>query len=289
MLNPLIKIISKFNSILSILLPGILIIGSMTAYSQGENKCEYLINDHGLHRTFTKLQIASIASPKSDAYDLARSFSATPSAKADDGSGNILGMFIMAAYGTLRYNVYDKGLYTMNESLVKGGGVNYEIPLEFWGSKFSVYNELGFSLFKSVTSQHYGDTVGGDPIHNYYDVNATFAPNLVFLTNMLRYTFTPGEFKYYASVGITCSFVVSSTNTKETLHITGSDTKRYMDEFIPDPTVFGITVPVSTGFSYRNVGLEIRFDPGRNFSSRPNYAVYMPSFYALLHARFNPR
>ncbi len=283
------KISSMFNGIYTLILLIILLLGFTSAFSQGENNGVSTVNKFEPLTTFTNNQFASLDNPESNDYSLSGGNSELPAAKADNENGNILGMFIMAAYGKLRYNVYDKGLYTMDESVVKGGGVNYEIPLEFWGGKFSVYNELGFSLFKSVTSQHYGDTVGGDPIHNYYDLNATFAPNMVSLANMLRYTFTPGEFKYYASVGITCSFVISSTNTKETLHTTVDSMKRYTDEFIPEPAVFGITVPVSTGFSYRNFGLEIRFDPGRNFSSRPNYAVYMPTFYALLHARFNPR
>lgn len=202
---------------------------------------------------------------------------------------NILGMFLLLGYGKLRYNAYNESLYTMDNEFTLGGGATYEIPLEVFDGKFSVYNEMGFSLFKSQASLHYGDTIGGDPVNNYYDVNLTFSPNIVYLINTLRYTLTPGDFKYFVSLGISNSFVVSSTNTRETIHTRGGSSVRYVDEFVPDPNVHGITVPVSTGFSYRNIGFEIRFDPGRNFSNKLNYAIYMPAFDALLHVRFIPQ
>lgn len=202
---------------------------------------------------------------------------------------NVLGMFLLAGYGKLRYNIYEKAAYTMDYSFVKGGGVSYEIPLEAFDGKFSVYNELGFSLFKSQAKLHFGDTIGGDPVNNYYDVNLTFAPNSFFFSNTLRYCLTKSDFKYYVSIGISNSFVVSSTNTKETLHTTNGSTERYVDEFVPDPAVYGITVLVTTGFSYKNIGFEMRFDSGRNYSNKIHYAVYMPSFLGILHVRFNPK
>jgi len=192
-------------------------------------------------------------------------------------NANVLGMFLMLGYGKLRYNIYEKAYYTMDYSITKGGGVSYEIPLEALDGKFSVYNELGFSLFKSEAKLHYADTIGGDPVNNYYDVNLLFSPNTVFLSNTLRYCLTKSEFEYYVSIGISNSFVVSSTNTKETLHTIQGSTERYVDEFVPDPAIHGISVLISTGFSYKNIGFEMRFDPGRNYSNQIHYAVYMPS------------
>lgn len=237
------------------------------------------------------LQPAGISNPyvKQHSFASVPVFPSQAAMRAEGENKNILGMFLLAGYGRLRYNTYNESLYTMDASFIKGGGASYEIPLEVFKNKFSFYNELGFSLFKSNESLHYGDTIGGDPVNNYYDINLTFSPNMIYIANTLRYTFTPGEFKYYVSLGILSSFVVSSVNTKETLHTTNGETKRYVDEFVPDPAVFGITVPVSTGFTYRNVGFEIRFDPGRNFSNKLNYAIYMPAFDALLHVRFIPR
>jgi hypothetical protein len=205
-------------------------------------------------------------------------------------STNILGMYILIGMGKLRYNFEGESLYKFDYEYIKGGGINYEIPLLSLNDKFSVYNELGFSVFNAKTSLHFIDTVGGaDPATNYYDVNLTFAPNTVTLANTVRYTLTPDAFKYYIALGIYNSFVVSSTNMKETYHYTNGEPLITKDLAVPDPTVYGLMLLICTGFSYKNIGFEIRFDPGRNYSNKLNYAVYMPSFDALLHVRFNSK
>jgi len=206
-----------------------------------------------------------------------------------DENNNILGMYVLAGTGKLRYNLNGTPLYNFDYEIIKGGGVSLEIPLQSLDERFSVYNELGFSVFKSQTSQHLIDTVGGDPENNYYDINLTFSPNAITLSNIVRYSLTPGEFKYYVAVGIYNSFVVSSTNLKETTHHRNGEILNYTEEAVPDPTVYGLMLLACTGFSYRNIGFELRFDPGHNYSNKLNYSVYMPSFMALLHVRFNPR
>jgi hypothetical protein len=221
---------------------------------------------------------------------LSLSYSQFNNTKDVNESTNILGMYILAGIGKLRYNVEGTPLYKFDYEYIKGGGINYEIPLLSLNERFSVYNELGFSVFNAKTSVHTIDTVGGaDPATNYYDINLTFSPNTVTLVNTVKYTLTPNAFKYYVSLGIYNSFVVSSTNTRETYHYTNGEPLITKDLAVPDPTVYGLMLLISTGFSYKNIGFELRFDPGRNYSSKLNYAVYMPSFNALLHVRFNSK
>lgn len=211
------------------------------------------------------------------------------SGKEDEGSSSIFGMYIYTSYGKLRYNIKSTPAYQFDYVFTKGGGISLEIPLQTLNEKFSVYNELGFSQFKTSTSYHSGDTVGGDPVNNYYDVELTFAPNTLTLSNIVRYTLTPGEFKYYVALGIYNSFVVSSTNISETSHMKNGVAETSTGLAVPDPSVHGLMLLACTGFSYKNVGFELRFDPGRNYSNKLYYAVYMPSFNALLHVRFKPK
>ncbi len=207
----------------------------------------------------------------------------------EDESHNILGMYIVIGMGKLRYNLENKSLYKFDYEVTKGGGLSLEIPLHALNENFSFYNELGFSQFKAEANQHYSDTVGGDPLNNFYDISTTFSPNTVTVSNIVRYTLTPREFKYYVAIGIYNSFVVSSTNLKETEHFRNGISDKYTEKAVPDPAVHGLMLLASTGFSYRNIGFEIRFDPGRNYTNKINNAVYMPTFMGLLHVRFNPK
>jgi hypothetical protein len=208
----------------------------------------------------------------------------------DGEAGNsIFGMYLQAGYGKLKYNYEGNPLYEFDYTFTKGGGVSLEIPLLKLSDRFSIYNELGFSQFNASTSQHNGDTVGGDPENNYYDVTLTFAPNIITISNIVKYKLTPGEFNYYVALGIYNSFVVSSTNLKETVHVSNGETDEFTEQAVPDPSVYGLMMLACTGFSYRNFGLEFRFDPGRSFSNKLNYAVYMPNFMAVLHVTFNKK
>jgi len=209
--------------------------------------------------------------------------------KRDSDSKNIFGMYITLGMGKLRYNISGSPQYTFDYEYIKGGGISLEIPLPSLNERFSVYNELSFSTFEANSKLHYNDTSVGNTGNNYYDIDLTFSPNTVTLSNIIRYTLTPGEFKYYVALGIYNSFVVSSTNFKKTVHYVNGETSTYNEQAFPDQNVHGLMLLACTGFSYRNIGLEIRFDPGHNYSGKLNYAVYMPSFIAQFHVRFNPK
>lgn len=216
------------------------------------------------------------------------SFNALAASSDDDENKNILGMYIQAGYGKLRFNFNDEKQYSFDYVATKGGGMSLEIPLKVMEGRFSVYNELGFSIFKAHTAFRVPDSTDGDPVNDYTDVNVTYAPNIISLSNIARYGLTPNEFQFYVAVGISNSFVISPTNIKESVHTLNGEVKTTTEDAVPSPAVHGLSILTATGFSYRNIGFEIRFDPGRNYSNKLNYAVYMPTFYAMLHVRFNP-
>jgi len=208
---------------------------------------------------------------------------------SDDDTRNILGMFVFAGYGKLRFNFENKSLYTFNQAYIKGGGLSLDIPLPMLSERFSLYNELSFSQFKAETNFRISDTASSDPGTNYYDINMQFSPNILTISNCIKYTLTPGSFKYYVALGIYNSFVISATNLKRSDRYTNGIVKTEYEDAVPNSAFHGLMLLASTGFSYKNIGLEFRFDPGRNYSNKVDYAVYMPNFQAILHICFNPK
>lgn len=211
---------------------------------------------------------------------------ASKSANEGELSRNTLGMFLFAGYGKLRYNIESSELYKFDYVYTKGGGASLEIPIMALNEKFSVYNEIGFSINKSEKRIQLADTVGGDPVNNFYDIKLLFSPSTLTVANIVRYTLTPGDFKYYLAAGIYNSFVISATNLKETDRHKNGKIINFQEQLVPDPAIHGLMLLASTGFNYKNIGFELRFDPGRNYSNKLDYAVYMPTFIAVLHVQF---
>lgn len=203
-------------------------------------------------------------------------------------SGAILGMTGGVGITQLRYNSYDKKLYDFKQAYSSSTGISLDFPMHKIEDKGSFYNELTFFRFKTTAATHITDSTAGDPANNYYDNQLEFAPNIVSLTHMFRYTFTPGNFKYFVSAGIYNNFVVSSNNRKTIIHTRNGVPETTTEDAIPEFAVHGLMITAGTGFLYKNIGFELRFDPGRNFTRLYDYSVYAMSFTALLHVRFNP-
>ncbi len=200
----------------------------------------------------------------------------------------ILGMTGGAGISKLHYNTYNKPLYSFSEVWSTSTGITLEFPMHKIEDKGSFYNELVFFRFQSNATSHLDDTVGGTSGNSYYDYDLEFAPNIVSLAHMYRYTFTPGNFKYFVSAGIYNSFVISANNRKTVVHTVNGVPETSTEDAILDFAVHGLMITAGTGFIYKNVGFELRFDPGRNFTRTIDYSVYATTFSALLHVRFNP-
>lgn len=203
-------------------------------------------------------------------------------------SSAILGMTGGMGITQLRYNSYDQSLYKFKQSWSSSTGISLDFPMHKIEDRGSFYNELVFFRFNSTASSHIIDSTTGNPENSYYDNSLEFAPNIVTLANMFRYTFTPGNFKYFVSAGIYNNFVLSANNRKTTVHTVNGVPATSTENAIPELAVHGLMITAGTGFIYKNIGLEFRFDPGRNFTRLYDYSVYAMTFSALLHVRFNP-
>mgnify|MGYP001172887538 CR=1 FL=1 len=200
----------------------------------------------------------------------------------------ILGMTGGMGITQLKYNSYDKSVYRFKQAYSSYSGISLEFPMHKIEDKGSFYNELAFFRFKTTASLHEIDSTSGNPENSYFDYNLEFAPNIVTLTHMFRYTFTPGDFKYFVSAGVYNNFVISSNNRKTIIHTRNAVQDTTYGDAIPDFAVHGLMITAGTGFIYKNIGFEIRFDPGRNFTRLYDYSIYAMSFTAQLHVRFNP-
>jgi len=126
----------------------------------------------------------------------------------------ILGMSVGMGIGKFKYIGENVKLYEFGKTYSKCAGISFDIPIHILEDKVSIMNEFSFMQFQAKASKHYADTLSNDPVNNYYDESLTFSPELIYITNMVRYYLTKGDFRYYLSFGIYNSFVISSTNRK---------------------------------------------------------------------------
>jgi hypothetical protein len=204
----------------------------------------------------------------------------------EESKSPIVGLLVGAGYGKLRSN--DVADFAFKPSYTIQTGISLEIPIPKLEKRGTFYNELTFSQFDAKSFVHIPDTSQGSPELNYSDVTQNFAPYLLTITNMFRYCFVNSSFKYYVGAGIYNSFIISLVNRKTSVVITNGTAKTTEGEVVADHSIHGLMLILSTGISYKYIGLEFRFDPGRNFTKKIDYSVYNPTFSMLLHMRFNP-
>lgn len=203
------------------------------------------------------------------------------------GSG-IYGIVATLGYGKLRYTFDNEDIIKFNYSLTKSGGVSIDFPLEIMDGKVHIYNELTFSQFEAKATETIIDTNQyGFPVS--FDSKYNFSPNLLGIAHIIRYNLTPNDFKYFVGVGVYNNFLIGTTNSKVTHVTTQTDQYNLYDKAIPKPSIHGIMLLASTGFIFRNIGFEIRYDPGRNYTNLIENYVFQQVFTAHLHVRFNAR
>jgi len=206
----------------------------------------------------------------------------------EENQKSILGMAVGMGYGKLRSNDLTDETFRFKPSYTKYAGFTLEIPIPKLEKKATFYNEMSFSQFEATSSTHFADTASGFPGRDYYDYKQTFAPNLISIANMFRFCFTNGDFKYYVSAGIYNSFVISPVNRKTIDHTVNGVVSTTQGDAVPKYAVHGLMIIAGTGITYKYIGLEIRFDPGRNYTNQIDYSVYSPTLSAMLQVRFNP-
>ena len=206
----------------------------------------------------------------------------------EDSKPSIMGMVVGVGYGKLKNNDATDKEFVFKPSYTKLAGFTLEIPIPKLEKRATLYNEISFSQFEANASVHLPDSSQGFPARDYYDVTQKFAPNLLSITNMFRYCFTNNTFKYYVSAGIYNSFVISPVNRKITIHTQNGTANTTVEESVPDYATHGLMLIIGTGFYYKYAGIEIRYDPGRNYTKQVDYSVYNPTIYAVLNVRFNP-
>jgi len=203
-------------------------------------------------------------------------------------SRNTLGMMIGMSYGKLRTNDLSDPEFNFTPTWSKWAGFTLEIPMLKMEKRGSFYSEIAFSQFEAKSFVHFADSSLGHPERDYYEITQKFAPNTITITNMFRYCFTNSDFKYYVAAGIYNSFILSAVNTRSTVRFRAGETQTEEEEAIPDHSVHGLMLVVSTGIAYKYTGLEFRYDPGRNYTRKVDYSVHQPSAVMVLHVRFNP-
>jgi hypothetical protein len=200
----------------------------------------------------------------------------------------ILGLAAGVGYGKLKSNDVSDPQFVFKPTTTKLAGFTLELPIPKLEEKGTFYSELSFSQFDANSFVHLSDSSHGFPDRDFYEVTQKFSPNIITVTNMFRYCFTKSNFKYFVSAGIYNSFILSPVNRKMTVHTVDGEANTTVEDAIPDHSVHGLMLIVGTGISYKYAGLEIRYDPGRNYTKKVDYSVYSPNVSVVLNVRFNP-
>lgn len=208
---------------------------------------------------------------------------------------NIMGISVGAGYNRLK--LVEKGniqipnsdsIKKFDPAIVIVAGATYEIPIVFLNDRFSVFNELSFSNFKTSYNKKFSNDIGNNLTeHISEDINITL--NSITLSNVVKYSFSDKEFKPFVGVGIYNTFIIPSVNKYEINKTIVGDTTlftSYTSEAIPKITVHGFMMLVSAGINYRNFGFELRFDPGFNYSNKFQFHAYASTFYGVINIRF---
>jgi hypothetical protein len=200
----------------------------------------------------------------------------------------VFGISAGLGYGRLRNEDAQSIDFNFKTSYTQYGSFTLEVPMQKMEQKGSLQNELTFMHFDAVSHQIKPDSSLGFPGRDYYEINQHFSPYLISVTNMFRYCFTKTEFKYYLSLGIYNSFIVSTLNEKKVGHFLDGQSETTTEQVINDYARHGIMLVAGTGITYKYAGIEFRFDPGRNYTRKVTTSVYMPTIMVMLHVRLNP-
>ncbi|MBK7031380.1 MAG: hypothetical protein IPH45_20280 [Bacteroidales bacterium] len=194
----------------------------------------------------------------------------------DESNKNVFGMMVGIGYGKLRSNDLNDPEFNFKPSYTKYAGVTLDVPIPALEKRGYFFSELSFSQYTANSFVHLPDTTLGHPERDFYEITQKFAPNTLTLVNTFRYCFVNRDFKYYVSAGISNSFLISPENKKTTVNFRNGETKSEVESFIPDYAVHGIMLIVGTGITYKYIGLELRYDPGRNYTRKVDYSIHQP-------------
>lgn len=199
-----------------------------------------------------------------------------------DDSETQFGFVGGVGYGSLRY--YRSADSTKAETEVtKLVGLNMEIPIPLASDNLSFYGEFAFIQFSSTAyTPHYVHPGSTNPETDYSELYRTFSPLTMQFTTQLKYVLSLRSFRPYFIAGVYNSILLSATNSMETIIHNNSDTIVTRDVAVPKRSVHGIAVLAGAGLEYKWISLEMRYDPGFNFTRQTYYSIYHPALYGLL-------
>lgn len=212
--------------------------------------------------------------------------------RGQQANNNIMGISLGAGYNRLKLVEKNNSQIPDSDSIKKlapamviSAGATYEIPINFLNDRFSVYNELSFSNFKTSYNKNFSNDIGNNQTeHISENINITL--NSITLSNIVKYSFSDKEFKPFVGIGIYNTFIIPSVNRYQIKKVLNSDTTSYISEAIPRITIHGLMMLVSAGINYRSFGFEVRFDPGFNYSNKFQHHAYASAIYGIINIRF---
>ncbi|SEI43498.1 hypothetical protein SAMN04487995_0702 [Dyadobacter koreensis] len=162
------------------------------------------------------------------------------------------------------------------------GGVSLDLILPRTRQKFSIYNELFFTSFK--TSNHL-EQYTSDQDFSFMDYTLGFG--YVKLNNFLRYRIPARKFSLYINLGVSNGLIVSESNTARVETTFFSDKGRVTTgQALGSVRKYEQGLLGGVGAAMRKYSLEVRYERGNGMSAYQGLNSLAQRFYILLAYQF---
>jgi hypothetical protein len=169
---------------------------------------------------------------------------------------------------------------TFDQSVDPAFGISVDLVLPRYHGKWSLYNELMFSSYK--TTGRFNDYVNDDQFAiSNYEIGFSY----IKLNNFLRYKYPIGGFYVYANAGISNGLAVSVSNDRviERKFYSTSSTEKV--KALDEPRKYEQGFLLGVGAKFKKLSFEVRYEQGNGMSNISTLNSQVTRYYTLVGYR----
>jgi hypothetical protein len=153
------------------------------------------------------------------------------------------------------------------------------VPGRFRG-RIKFQNHLGFDWYKSSGTKSYSQA----PLQ--ITDNFVFSPLSVILTNNLKFCLPEKQLTYYATAGVTNSFIATARNSLISESTLGQTTRQKEMDFVSHLRRYHLYYMLGVGIEFKSYSLEFRYDPAKELSSNVDRDIFHRALFLQLSYQF---
>lgn len=159
-------------------------------------------------------------------------------------------------------------------------GVYMEVVPGRFRGRIKFQNHLGFDWYKSSGTKSYTQA----PLQ--ITDNFVFSPLSLILTNNLKFCLPKKQLTYYATAGMTNSFIVAARNSLISESTLGQTTRQKEIDFVSHLRRYHLYYMLGVGMEYKSYSFEFRFDPAKELSSNVDRDIFHRALFLQLSYQF---